>query len=237
MIELATIRRSGGSRLRRLPMALAVGLLGASLAACSSAPQRVMVGAVPDDYEVNHPITISETLATMDVPVGAETPYLARGMDENILAFADQFLTARSPEIAIVLPSGSANVQVATSIALQIESIFLGAGIPASAISYRSYPAHPGEAQAPIRLAFVRVSAETAPCGPWPDDAADSNENRHYANFGCATQQNLAAMVSNPLDLLYPRVMTPPDAAARNAALGTYQSGGDVPFPFPIGGV
>ncbi|MCW5696041.1 MAG: CpaD family pilus assembly protein [Bauldia sp.] len=222
-------------------MALAIGLIGVSLAACSSAgTQRVMVGAVPDDYRVNHPITISETLATMDVPVGRETPYLARGMDENILAFAASFLNARSPEIAIVLPSGAANTHNASSIALQIESIFLGAGIPSSAISFRAYPAHPGEAQAPIRLAYVRISAETAPCGPWPDDLSDDNDNRNYANFGCATQQNLAAMVSNPLDLLYPRVMTPPSAARRTGVLGAYESGADTgtaydDFPFALG--
>ncbi len=33
----------------------------------------------------------------------------------------------------------------------------------------------------------------------------DTESNRNYANFGCATQNNLAQMIANPADLLGPR--------------------------------
>ena len=47
-----------------------------------------------------------------------------------------------------------------------------------------------------------------------PTRSANTTENRNYFAFGCATQQNLAAIVDNPLDLLYPRGLTPADAHA-----------------------
>ena len=72
-----------------------------------------------------------------------------------------------------------------------------------------------------MRLAYNRIAAHTAPCGPWPDQVADTGENRHYAAFGCATQQNLAAMVASPLDLIYPRGLTPADAQRRATVLDT----------------
>ena len=45
----------------------------------------------------------------------------------------------------------------------------------------------------------------TEAAAPGPTSCASNSGNRNYGNFGCATQQNLAAMVDNPLDLLYPR--------------------------------
>ena len=71
----------------------------------------------------------------------------------------------------------------------------------------------------------ARSRAKTAACGPWPDQIARNVENRNYYTFGCATQNNLAAMVDNPLDLLYPRGMTPPDATRRAVVLNKYGTG------------
>ena len=77
-----------------------------------------------------------------------------------------------------------------------------------------------------------------SPCGPWPDNVARNFNNQHYANFGCATQNNLAAMIANPLDLLYPRVMPPPNAARRGDVLQNYQNGHatDTDYPADFGG-
>lgn len=67
-------------------------------------------------------------------------------------------------------------------------------------------------------------------CGLWPADlgiapGADDHLNRPSWNHGCATQNNLAAMVANPNDLLGPRRETPSDAARRQAAINRYRSG------------
>jgi pilus assembly protein CpaD len=52
-----------------------------------------------------------------------------------------------------------------------------------------------------------------------------TGQNENYGAFGCATQQNLAAMVNNPLDLMYPRGLTPADAARRTDVLSKYRTG------------
>jgi pilus assembly protein CpaD len=76
-----------------------------------------------------------------------------------------------------------------------------------------------------VRLAFNHIAATTAPCGPWTDDIMRTETNRHYGSFGCATQQNLAAAVDNPLDLLYPRGLAPADAVRRADVLSKYRTG------------
>ena len=95
----------------------------------------------------------------------------------------------------------------------------------AGAIEYRVYRAAQSERNAPIRLAFNRIIAHTAPCGPWPDQLAETSENVGYHAFGCSSQQNLAAIVASPLDLLYPRGMTPADASRRAEVLDNYRKG------------
>ena len=227
MTQTATQSADRSTR-RSLPALLAIGLLSVSAAACSNMQRdQIIVGAVPEDYRLNHPITISEQVATLDVPVGMETRYLPQGMEGNILGFARAFMQSGSEIIAIVLPAGSANAYAAAGIGLQIEQVLLGSGVPQGAIQYRSYPAGARETGAPVRLAYVAITASTAPCGPWTDNVARNYNNQNYAAFGCATQNNLAAMVANPLDLLYPQIMSPPDAARRTTVLGNYQDGAD----------
>ncbi len=68
---------------------------------------------------------------------------------------------------------------------------------------------------ATLRITYPLMGAQVAgPCGLWPADLGPSNDMKHfenqpYYNLGCATQQNLAAMVENPADLVQPRGETP----------------------------
>lgn len=211
---------------RRPATAALVGVVAAVLllSACKTSRYEI-VGAIPDDYRINHPIIVAENLVTLDVPVGADTPYLTADASSNIMAFADSFRQSGAAAIAIVAPSGSDNEAVAAGMARQVARVLVDVGIPETAIDRRSYAAEPGETEAPLRLAFPRIEAKTAPCGPWQDDMGNTFENRHYSSFGCASQANLAAMVANPMDLVHPRRVAPADAARRSAVLNNYRTG------------
>jgi pilus assembly protein CpaD len=63
----------------------------------------------------------------------------------------------------------------------------------------------------------------TSQCGQWPKDLINDFGNQNYYNFGCATQNNLAAQIANPEDLVAPRGVTPIDATRRNAAIKEYR--------------
>lgn len=216
-------RRPAGARGRSL---LAVSLLALALAACQQVDKHIVVGSVPEDYHATHPISVEESVDTMDVPVGMNTAHLTRAAKTNIQGFAQKYITSQSTVIAVVAPSGSANERVATWISYEVKDALIGAGVDPKTIDMRVYRADPSEATAPIRIAYSRMAAQTAGCGPWPDQFNRTSENKHYHNYGCATQQNLAAMVDSPLDLLYPRGMTPADTARRTAVLDKYRTAG-----------
>jgi pilus assembly protein CpaD len=206
-------------------LAVAGGL--AVLAGCSvnDVPAVEAYGALPSDYRLNHPIAVEEAVDTLDVPVALYTERLTDAMRANVVAFAQKFKASGSSVIAVVAPSGSPNQTIAAGIAVQIEDTLRNSGVAGEQIDYRVYHAGSNERNAPIRIAFSRVVAHTAPCGPWPDQLSVSRENRNYFAFGCATQQNLAAVVDNPLDLLYPRGLTTADAARRASVLEKYRAG------------
>jgi pilus assembly protein CpaD len=161
----------------------------------------------------------------MDIPVSVDSRILPGAEADNVRFFGQSFLVSGTTTIAVVAPSGSPNQVAAAGIAVQAENVLRGMGIDPKMISYRVYRAGADERVAPVRLAYNRIAATTAPCGPWPDLVTQSDFNRHYEAFGCATQQNLAAMVDNPLDLLYPRGMPPADAARRAEVLSKYRTG------------
>ncbi len=204
---------------------LAGGLLAVLAGCTSSTQQEITTGGIPDDYRHNHPIAVEEMLDTMDVPVGQDTAGLPDAEKQTVTGFGHRFAASGAGLIAVIAPSGSANQDAAAGIAVQVEQVLHQSGIDQRAISYRVYRAGPEERNAPVRIAYNRVGAHTAPCGPWPDQMADNGENRNYFAFGCATQQNLAAMVASPLDLIYPRGLTPADAMRRAAVLEKYRQG------------
>ncbi len=212
-------------RLRPLAAAALVGGM-AALAGCGNTVNAVeTTSSVPGDYRTNHPIAIEEAVETMDVPVGIYTTRLTEAQRANVVAFAQKFKASGSSTVAVVAPSGSPNQAVAAGIAVEIEDVMRQAGVVTGRVDYRVYHAASDERNAPIRIAFSRIAAHTAPCMPWQDQIAVSRENRNYFGFGCATQQNLAAVVDNPLDLLYPRGLTPADAARRSDVLDKYRTG------------
>jgi pilus biogenesis lipoprotein CpaD len=53
----------------------------------------------------------------------------------------------------------------------------------------------------------------------------ETGHNEPYANFGCAQQHNIAALVANPQDLNVPRTSTPPDAMRRSKVISDYRTG------------
>jgi len=53
-----------------------------------------------------------------------------------------------------------------------------------------------------------------------------TSENKHYADIGCSYQNNLAAQMANPNDLLGPRKQSDIDAENRSKVIDVYRARG-----------
>jgi pilus assembly protein CpaD len=168
-------------RRQRLAAAAIAVTLAVLLAACGHDPVNPyeVTGSVPEDYRTNHPILIEEQIATIDIPVSANTARLSEEMRANVVFFAQGFVRSGVNVIAVVSPSGSPNQVAAAAVAVEIEDVLRRTGVAAEAIDYRVYQASTEERIAPIRLAYNRIAAHTAPCRPWSDQMTVTAQNRH----------------------------------------------------------
>ena len=183
----------------------------------------ITVGSVPDDYRTNHPIVIAEKEEVLDLPVGASDRGMTRAQRASLEGFLANYDRDAAPVLKIMAPAGAANDVAAVEAAHDFAGLAARNGVPGSRIMLLSYQAASVEASAPVRVSYTSMRAQTDKCGSWPEDILQTSENKHYANFGCAYQNNIAAQIANPADLLGPRKLTEIDAENRSAVIDEYR--------------
>ena len=213
------------ARMARLALPMLAVAVAALLSGCANR-DSITVGSVPDDYRTNHPIVLSQQDQKIDLPVGAGDRGMTKSQRETLLGFLDGYDRSAAPVLTIAVPSGSGNEVAARSAARDFARVAAASGISRNRISMLSYQAGGADISAPIRVSYTSVKAHTDRCGRWPGDLADTSENKHYADFGCSYQNNLAAQVANPADLLGPRKQTTIDAENRGAVIDLYRKRG-----------
>ena len=223
----ALVKRRSSAALR----AVAIAALAASLGGCYTVTESAKL-EYPNDYRQRHPITLKEGEHTVEVFVSRNRGGLNPSQRADVLAFAQSWRREATSGIIIEVPraGGKANSNLAVNDSLrEIHSIFAASGVPQNGVRMRPYrPAN--FTLASIRLNYGKMIADAGPCGRWPDNLGPTDdvgyiENRQYWNFGCANQRNLAAMASNPSDLVQPRGEIPGYAPRRTVVIDKYRKG------------
>lgn len=210
---------------RRLARLAVLATMTAAVAVASGCARRdsVVVGSIPDDYRTNHPIVISEQDKTVDIPVGSADRGLSRAQLVAVDGFIAGYDRGAAPLVSVMVPYGSTNQAAASVVAADLVKRLRAAGVPEGRIAHQPYEAADYGDAAPIRLIYAEMRASTGPCGRWPKDMMDNAENKHWANFGCSYQNNLAAQIANPTDLLGPRKPSEIDTARRSVSIDDYR--------------
>jgi pilus assembly protein CpaD len=213
--------------LRALGLATAMALAGL-LAACHT-DDAAMTAAIGPDLSVaaRHPIVVREGRATLDLLPGGGPHGLTDREAADVRAFAAEWHARGRGPIVVAVPHGGADDVLSRYALPAIRADLVAGGAPRGAIETVRYRADGPLHLAPVRLSFAHLEAAlTRPCGQWPSGGNDlNNYNRPYANLGCDQQQNLAAMVADPEDLMRPRAEGPVYAARRQTVLDNYAQG------------
>ena len=220
-------------RLLKLASAAALIAVAATLASCAARPDRQTTSGIPDDYRTRHPITLAEVQHNLDVPIGTGEQRLTSGTRDLIRGFVQDYAALSSGTMLIAAPTQSANAGTAQALKGDVRKLLINAGVKPSRIVMTAYDPSDANASAPIRLSFVAVTAITGECGQWPTDLFGPTimDNTNWENFGCATQQNLAAQIASPTDLVGPRGTSPIDAQRRAEVIRVYREGGTATTP------
>lgn len=226
MFHTTAIQKKSFTSRRTIARLLLAGTAAMLISGCSSLEKdNVIVGSLPDDYRTNHPITIDQTEKTFDLVVAsnanAPTNDQLRSVDGFLASYGDN----GSGPITLILPLGSGNQAAAGIVGRKLARYISGKKAGKAGVTTVFYHAPSKQALAPIRISYQALVASTNKCGLWPKDLATTYQNKHYENFGCAYQNNLAAQIANPNDLQGPRKPTEIDATNRARIIGDYQSG------------
>ena len=178
------------------------------------------------DPAQRHPILVSQQPHTHSVVVSRNAQGLSPQQRAELLTFADRSRAsdAGNSKLVISAPSGGANEVASMRAVHEIHQLLTENGFPETSIAVEAY-SQDGDAQAPIRVSYLRYVAEGPDCGAWTTNLAHEPQNLPYPNMGCANQHNLAAMIANPADLLGPRSETDRNDARRTVTMAKYVKG------------
>ncbi len=225
---MSTERRPACRGPRARQLAGAVLLVASALATgCASySRDHVIVGSVPDDYRTRHPIVVAQSETWEDILAPVNARQLSTRDINVVRQLAKRYRSAGATGMAIMIPSGSRNELAARRLALHAAQVLKQNGIPQSQIE--AYHFHAASQDTPpLRLVFGSLAAQiTTSCGQWNEDIAETSENRNYYNFGCATQQNLAAMIANPEDIIGPQAESEIDSTRRTKVISDWRDNG-----------
>ena len=204
---------------------LALLLAATPLAGCSNVDRTVATAAVPDDYHQRHPIALANARQTLDIFPVAVSGKLDFRQGRDIDAFAADYRANGHGLILAQVPTGALDRREADMTLAAIRRALSAAGVRGD-IAVGSYRIADPALASPVRLSFTKLQARLASrCGEWPDDLGSGSnlqtwDNRTYYNFGCASQQTLAAQIDDPRDLVRPRAEDPSDVQMRTRAIG-----------------
>lgn len=199
--------------------------LAATLVLCGSA--TLLAGcsqefaSVDDNYvaafsEERYPISVVDKPFKLTIP--ARTGKVANDDMKRLVSFARAAQGKGASPVIVSYPSGSRKAAAASREAV---IILRNQGVQPDMIRRATYN---GKSDI-VALSFTQRVAETKPCGNWPQNLGNVAKNEPWHDFTCSSQNNLAAMVTNPNNFIEPARTVRRDAAAQMPAVETYQSG------------
>ncbi|HEX4271325.1 MAG TPA: CpaD family pilus assembly protein [Rhizomicrobium sp.] len=200
----------------KLDILLRAAAIGSVLLAGSCAAPMNGDGDLLADPAANHPIAIEPGMQSLHLGVSSEG--LMPGDAAQLDGFLSNYRLHGSGSIAINAPPGQAGRAAIGYFAERIAA----SGVPRDRILVSTREA-PGDFK--VEISFIAYRASTAPCGDWSQNLANTSDNLTPRNFGCAVQQNFAAVIADPRDLQSPRPMDGTDANRRAGIIDNYEQG------------
>ena len=190
-----------------------------AMGSCSVTPDR-SAGAIMPDPAVNHPIRVEPSYRSLKVDFvpaqGGLTPAAAGQLDGFVADYRDR----GTGSIAISVPANEMSQGAIAFFAEHINRM----GISRDKILVATHDAPTGDMR--VEVNYVAYEARTPKeCGDWSENLSFTAHNATPANFGCAVQKNIAAMVADPRDLMGPRTMGESDGSRRVTVMGRYEAG------------
>jgi pilus assembly protein CpaD len=183
---------------------------------CSVANDGPMVS---EDGARNHPITVEPSYRELKIRFANGAEGMNAEDTTKFNAFLADYRVHGNGSLGISVANGASSRAAITFFAERAAAT----GISRDKILVSTHDAANGDGR--VDVSYIAYTASTQTCGDWSDDEGYTLDNHTSKNFGCSVQQNIAAMVADPRDLLGPGAMGPVDANRRMTVMGHYELG------------
>gem|GEM_PF-4554083 len=173
-------------------------------------------------YEERHPITLEQIENNLEVPITDEQIKLTNIQKAKIKGFLYKYNQNSKDNLIITVPEDGFKAPIAKRLVKEIVDIVDRIGIDKDYIKIGTYkPLVEGIGS--IRINFESLIAKAPECNDmWSENLADAYSNEISKGLGCATRNNLAAMVVRPKDLIQMPTISPGHAGRRVGMFDKY---------------
>ena len=193
-------------------------LAAAGCGSTSNGPEQALT------IKEEHPISVDSQVVTLTI--GRRPEGLSDLDTARLRAFADAYLNNGHGPITITSPTGGSDQAESDALAASTRETLSRLGVNLSDVRESSYVAA-NSATGDIILSYTHYVATASACGIWKGVRGRDYRNMRSPNFGCSAQSNLAAMITDPHDLIRPATMTAPDSAIRIRGVKAFREGQD----------
>ena len=194
--------------------------VGAFLAVLVAGSCSSEVATFSSDGAENHPIVVEPSTNVVKLPFSAPEAGLMPEDSARFENFVDAYMNGGNGAISISAASGPDSSEAIAYFGERLAEM----GVPRSRILVGTHDVTNGDKR--VELSFVGLAAHVEACGNWSQNLAETNSNATAPDLGCSVQHNIAAMVSDPRDLVEARTLDQQsDQTQRNGVMNKYEQG------------
>ena len=171
------------------------------------------------DGAFNHPIRVEPSYQSIKLYYSPADAGIQPTDQARFNGFVSNYEAHGNGSIAVSAPSGMNSQAMIGFFAQRINEL----GVSKDHILVATHDSPDGDMR--VEINYVSYQARTDKCGDWSEDLDYTALNDTPRNFGCAEQQNIAAQIADPRDLIAPRGMDPADGARRASVVSNYEQG------------
>ncbi|RKQ72068.1 pilus biogenesis lipoprotein CpaD [Litorimonas taeanensis] len=193
--------------------ATGTAVLSACASPSSNLPQTVM----------RSPIKVAESVERLELYTRSTGLELSARDSYAVAQFLQAYGQSGDGPLYMNMPSASKSTMGAQQTDTLLRTMMAQSGINPAALQVGEYQSTPN-APAPVVVSYRTLKAIPADCR-FMDDLSFTHNNEPYASFGCSQSANLAAMISDPRQLLEPYATTSPNSQRRTVVYDKYIQG------------
>ncbi len=200
-----------------------LSLSALALSACGTI--RTKGGVHPVTAAEMFPITVDQQTVTLTLSADPTLTALTNRDKARLSAFLDAYASNGHGPITITAPSGNSADYFGQEMAADVRNALHDMGVPWDNMLGATYRVSGASTDQELIVSYTRYVASATACEGFGETWQRNRQNLPSKNFGCATQNNLAAMIIDPRDLVEPTALSPADTVRQVKAISDYQEG------------